>query len=259
MITQTDLDQLTYAKRLLENPSLAARLTSALGTPLEKGVALLPAGWSVTVQTAVKTALDKSLTVAVESLDAGPPGKPAANRLHRAAVTVSGAAGGAFGLAGLAVELPVSTTLMLRSIASVARSEGERLEHVEPRLACLQVFALGGRSKADDAAEAGYYAVRVALARLTAEAAEHLAAHGVGQGGAPALLRLLGAVASRFGVVVGEKAAAQALPLLGAAGGALVNNLFIAHFQAAARGHFIVRRLEREHGTEAVEDAYRRI
>jgi predicted sugar kinase len=31
-------------------------------------------------------------------------------RLHTAAVALSGAAGGAFGMAGLAVELPVSTT-----------------------------------------------------------------------------------------------------------------------------------------------------
>ena len=37
----------------------------------------------------------------------------------------SGAAGGAFGLATLPVELPVSTIIMLRSIAAIARNEGE--------------------------------------------------------------------------------------------------------------------------------------
>ena len=39
-------------------------------------------------------------------------------------VGASGAIGGAFGLASVAVELPISTTIMLRSIADIARSEG---------------------------------------------------------------------------------------------------------------------------------------
>jgi hypothetical protein len=59
---------------------------------------------------------------------------------------LSGAIGGAFGLTALAVELPLSTAIMLRSIADIARSEGEDLTMVESRLACLEVFALGGRS-----------------------------------------------------------------------------------------------------------------
>jgi len=43
---------------------------------------------------------------------------------------------------------------------------------------------------------------------------------------------------------------------VGAAGGALVNTLFIDHFQNMARGHFIVRRLEKEYGADVVERAY---
>ena len=46
------------------------------------------------------------------------------------------------------------------------------------------------------------------------------------------------------------------VPLIGAAGGAGVNLLFIAHFQRMARGHFIVRRLERAHGRAEVQRAY---
>src|ERR1700746_681884 len=64
--------------------------------------------------------------------------------LHRALATASGAAGGTFGLAALPVELPVSTTIMLRSIADIARSEGEDLSDPEAALACVEVFALGG-------------------------------------------------------------------------------------------------------------------
>jgi len=35
-IAKGDLDDLKYAKILLENPSLAARISNLLGTPIEK-------------------------------------------------------------------------------------------------------------------------------------------------------------------------------------------------------------------------------
>ena len=75
--------------------------------------------------------------------------------------------------------------------------------------------------------------------------------------GAPALVRLVIQIAERFSIQVSEKAAAQAIPAIGAAGGAIVNTLFIDHFQDMARGHFIVRRLEKKYGKEVVEEAYK--
>ena len=59
--------------------------------------------------------------------------------------------------------------------------------------------------------------------------------------------------------IVTEKAAAQAIPAIGAAGGAIINTIFIDHFQEMARGHFIVRRLERKYGSEIVEETYKKI
>ena len=50
-----------------------------------------------------------------------------------------------------------------------------------------------------------------------------------------------------------------AVPLIGAAGAATVNLLFMQHFQEMARGHFVVRRLERKYGKEAVQAAYEEI
>nr|WP_298017394.1 EcsC family protein [uncultured Castellaniella sp.] len=73
---------------------------------------------------------------------------------------------------------------------------------------------------------------------------------------APAMVRLIAVIADRFGIQVAEKVAAQAVPALGTAGGALINTLFIDHFQDVARGHFIVRRLERRYGKEAVHAVY---
>jgi hypothetical protein len=178
------------------------------------------------------------------------------DRAHKFAAATSGAVGGAFGLFALSVELPISTTIMLRSVADIAKSEGENIRHIETRLACLTVFAMGGRTASDDAAESGYFAARVAMAGAVSEASKFLAEKGMSKAGAPALIRLTSLIASRFGIVVSEKAAAQAIPIIGAASGALINTLFIEHFQNMARGHFIVRRLEKIHGAEPVRLAY---
>jgi EcsC protein family len=81
------------------------------------------------------------------------PALPRRSRKICRLATASGAAGGAFGLPTLPIELPVSTIIMLRSIADIARNEGEDLSDPETALSCLEVFALGGRAKSDDASE----------------------------------------------------------------------------------------------------------
>lgn len=255
VLSSADLDDLRRAKHLLEHPGLAIRLTNLIGEPIERGFEMLPAAWAEVVSNATRNALQKALRVAVGTLDDGRARRPAM-LAHKLAAAASGAGGGALGLAALPIELPISTTVMLRSIADIARSEGEQIRTVGAQLACLEVFALGGRIRSDDGAETGYFAVRLALARAVAEAAEFIAERGLVQEGAPAIVRLIAQISSRFGVEVSEKAAAQAMPIIGAAGGALVNVLFIDHFQDMARGHFIVRRLERAHGTDAVRAAY---
>jgi predicted outer membrane lipoprotein len=254
-LSQEDTEALRYAKSLLERPSLAAELTSVLGTPLEKGFALLPATWAEVVHHAARAALGRALHVAL--LTVGDTGRRAAsNRVHKLAVAATGAAGGFFGLPALAVELPVSTTTILRSVADIARSEGERLTTPEAKLACLEVFALGGPSTGDDATTAGYFATRAAIGRAVSGAAQYMARKGAARESAPALVRLITQVASRFGITVSEKLAAQAVPVVGAVGGALINSVFLDHFQAMARGHFIIRRLERTYGPEVVRQEY---
>ena len=44
-----------------------------------------------------------------------------------------------------------------------------------------------------------------------------------------------------------------------AAGGALLNAVFVQHYQDMAFGHFTVRRLERKYGVEPVHRAYSRL
>ena len=162
-------------------------------------------------------------------------------------------------MAALPIELPVSTVIMLRSIAEIARSEGEDPSDPESALSCVQVFALGGRTGSADASESGYFAVRGILAKSVTEAARFIAERGILEEGSPVLVRFIALIASRFGIVVTQKVAAQALPIVGALGGAVVNYIFVEHFQEIAQGHFTVRRLERVYGKDAVQSQYERL
>jgi hypothetical protein len=256
-LTPEDEAALARAVRTLEHPGYAARLTNLVGKPIEIIARALPAAASDTIAKVTSKALDLALKTALKSMRGGPH---AGSRLmHKALVTASGAGGGAFGLAGLAVELPLSTVLILRSIADIARQEGENLATPEAALACLQVFALGGRSGSDDASESGYFAVRGMLAKSITEATRFIAERGVVQEGAPILVRFISQIASRFGAVVTQKVAAQAVPVIGAVGGGAVNYVFIEHFQEMAQGHFTVRRLERRYGKDSVQKEYERL
>ncbi len=257
-LNAADHQDLGRAVELLENPSFAAKVTNLIGGPVEKAITMLPEGVSDKLVMTTQKALSKAMDLAVSTIDERYRGE-SADGAHRFMSSVSGAVGGAFGLIALTVELPISTTIMLRSIADIARSEGEPLSEAETKLACLEVFALGGTKEEDDGVDTGYFAVRAALAGAMTEAAKYLAEQGLASSGAPVLVRFLSKIASRYSIQVSEKAAAQAIPLLGAAGGATVNLLFMDHFQNMARGHFIVRRLERAYGKELVRDAYQQM
>ena len=99
--TKEELDELGRAKGLLENPGLAAKLANYVGSPVEKGMKMLPRRWQAGVHGATEKALMKALDVAVKSLggrSAAGGGRNASNQAHKIAVATSGAVGGAFGL-----------------------------------------------------------------------------------------------------------------------------------------------------------------
>ncbi len=256
-LSSAELDELAFAARCLDGGGFAARLAERLGRSVESIGRNLPQSLRRLGGRAAERALRAALAVALRSIDHGAPAK-AARGAHRAAAAASGAIGGAFGLFATAVELPVSTAILMRSIAQIAREEGEDATQPEAALACLEVFALGGQA-GEAAIEGGYFAVRAALARSVAESARFLAGRSLAGEGAPLLARLITQISARFGLVAGEKFAAQAVPIIGAIGGAAVNIAFAEHFQTLARGHFIVRRLERRHGPEAVQFEFQRL
>jgi EcsC protein family len=257
LMIEEDLTALRAAVQTLEHPGLAVRLAEIAGKPIELVGRALPVTASKAVTAATTKALNAALVMAFRTMQNEP--KAASRLLHKALAATSGAVGGSFGLAGLPIELPISTLIMLRSIGDVARSEGEDLTSPETALACLQVFALGGLKGEADAANSGYFAVRGLLAKSVGEAARFIAERGGVAEGAPVLVRLIAQFASRFGAVVTQKLVAQAVPLIGALGGAAVNYAFIDHFQEVARAHFVVRRLERRYGKDAVRAAYARL
>jgi hypothetical protein len=256
-LSHSDYLDLKYAKQLLNNPSLASKIFNKLGTTIEKGLERLPAWWGARVQVVSEKALTQTLNLAVLSMRDGSI-RTSSERMYKMIAAVSGGVGGAFGLTALAVELPISTVIMFRSIADIARSTGEDIRSIETRLACLEVFAYGGRSQYDDRAESGYFAVRAGLSKTVGAANKFIVGYGA-EDGSPILVKLISQISARFGVVVSEKAAAIAIPILGAAGGVLINTIFMEHFQCTARGHFIIRRLEKIYGKEYIEAAYERL
>jgi hypothetical protein len=252
-----DLAALHRAVKALEHSNLATRLANTLGRQLGNLSKLMPLGLAGAVNFAAERAIRVALRAALRTLGTGQPRDT--RRLHKIASAVSGAAGGAFGLASLPVELPLSTVIILRSIADIARREGEDLSDPEAAMACLQVFALGAHDRDEGFTDGGYFAVRSLLARTVSEASRYILAQGMSDEAAPVLVRLVSQISARFGLVVSEKLAAQAVPVIGAAGGAAVNYAFAEHFQNLAFGHFTVRRLERRYGGEVVRAAYDRL
>lgn len=258
-MTEADRKCLEGAYEHLEHPSFAARLTNVVGTPIEMGLKLLPASWYLQLHRATESMIRQSLDVAISRLQKSRHIRPR-EAFYRYVGMGTGAIGGFLGGAALLVELPITTTVMLSSIAAIAHDEGEDLDDLDTRLACLEVFALGGRSHEDDATDTGYYGLRLALEIPIANASRHIAEYGLSrQAAAPALVDFIMVVSQRFGITISEKAAAEMIPVVGAIGGACLNAIFIHHFQDMARAHFTIRRLERKYGKLHVEAEYRRL
>jgi hypothetical protein len=274
-LSNDDREALERAMRELERTSLAIRLSAIVGRRAGALASIVPANIAEIASRAAETAIRSGLNLALRSL----AGKPLTDRrrMHKSIAVLAGAAGGAFGVSSLPLELPFSTTIMLRSIADIARTEGHDLADPKTALACLEVFAFsGGDSSPQDirfpdidnpnshfgdgaALETGYFAIRAILAKSVTEVANYLTGRAALSEAAPALVRLVAQIGTRFGVVVSQKLVAQSVPLIGAAGGAAINYAFADHFQTIAHGHFTVLRLERRYGARIIRAEYERI
>lgn len=262
-MNKQDLIELKKAQTILENPGFIIKVVNYFGRPIELVFEKID---SEIVNKATKKALETSLKTAINSINTNKLKTPN-KKWHKFLSAASGAGGGFFGMAGLPFELPISTTIILRSIAEIAHYHGHNLNDRETQFACLEVFSLGSsKTKTDDSADSAYFAARGALAyemKLAVESVKGMSEKAIqealAKGQMPILVKLINSIASRFGVTVSEKLIAQSVPFIGAAGGATINTLFAHHFQEMAEGHFIVKKLEKKYGEDVVKEYYNRL
>jgi len=254
--SEEELAELKWAYDHLEHPSLGARMSAVLATPIEEGMKLLPKNWQGNLDKIAQASIGQVLKTNL-SAERMPVSARSSFWTHKFMAAGIGAVGGFFGPLTLLAELPIVTVLILRAIADVARTEGEDLSNPEARLACAQVFAFGGRTKDDNAADLGYYGLRATLGLHFERDILEFAAGSTGPH-IPVTINFIRSIAARFGVVISDRVAARMVPVAGAASGAALNLIFINHYQSVARGHFILRRLERKHGSDLVRKAYQR-
>jgi hypothetical protein len=200
------------------------------------GPHLLGEDWQRRYQTVVEGALRNAYRVGTLGLDSESERRPWRwfNKLIAAA---TGGASGFIGAPGIAADLPVTTCLMMRSIAEIARSHGEDLGAADTRQACIEVFAFGGPEIADEDIDIAYWTIRGSLSHAS-------------------LTLLIRQVAARFGVMLSQKYLTQAVPLIGAATGSTLNYVFMDYYQQMARVHFTLRELERRHDPDAVRACF---
>jgi EcsC protein family len=253
-ITPADDAALKNAAKQLEGRNFAARLADYAGVPVSRVLGFLPRAVNRQISGMVRNAVMKALEIAVDTLDEKPPRTPMTG-FSSFLAGVTGGVGGLFGFGALAVELPMTTTLMLRAIAEIAQHQGEDLSTLEARLACLEVFAYGAKHNPENV-DVGYYAARALISRYTHDVAALALERGGIDASAPVVASFISEIVSRFGLVVSDKAAASAVPVLGALGGATVNMVFMDHFQRIAQGHFTMRRLERIYGSANIRARY---
>jgi hypothetical protein len=236
-MNETDQAVLEWAADTLVNQrSIVMRIADLVGVGLDRitnvGGRLVTDGLREKLDALIEDAMWRGYSVAIAGL------KPEADRqpwawLHKAMASASGAASGFVGMPGVAIDLPMTTALILRSVAEIARSKGEDIASDDTRRACLEVFAFGGPATEDDEAEKGYWAARLALTFLPTE-------------------RLVVQAARMFGTAVSQKLMAQAVPGIGALAGGSLNYMFMDYYQQMARVHFSVRDLERRYDAASV-------
>lgn len=227
--------------------ALAARQHDALGVLMkvvtfvgghvEDGLKRLPAGTRARLDGAAASALRASYDAAGRSRGGLVGRMVATDRAHKALASLSGALGGLGGLPTALIELPIATTVIFRSVQSVALFHGEDPATPETRAQCLLVFGKGGIGDEDDGVDTSFVGARLGLSGAS-------------------INRLIGKIAPQFATVLGQKLASQTVPILGAAAGAGTNYTFTSYYTEIAHVHFGLRALARGHDVTLVTDAF---
>ncbi len=216
---------------------MVGSLSGLAGQLLSRGMQTIASApkASAAVQSVAEFALRRAFDIAILGLQQ--PGEPnRSRRLSRPLVILSGAVAGFIGLPGFLPDATVTSLAIMREIARVAQEQGEDLTHEQTRASCLEVFALAPAIDGQTKSDLNYFSARLMMQ------------------GRP-LAILFTEVASRYGLSLSQKFALQAMPVLGAVGGASLNSAFLNHYRSIAKAHFTIRRLERTYGPASVQAA----
>lgn len=230
---ETEISALAQAYLRANGPVMA--VINRIGGGVEAQMALLPQALRQQIEAAVMAALTAAHGLAGRAEEGPQIGRGAATW----AAIATGAAGGAGGIVSSIAELPVTITVFLHAIRAEAIRAGFDPSQPGIRAACLAVFAAGAPVQEDDGINSGFVSARLTLT-------------------GPALQKLIASVAPRLAASLGQKLAAQSVPVLGALSGAAVNAAFLRYYREVARIRFALMRLAEQNGGEAVVAAFAR-
>lgn len=221
---ERELDAL--ARRMRGASGVGMQLLNTLGTQAEGLLRFLPGAVRSGLTRATEAALEHAFDAAALSRGRVPDGT---DWMNRAVAVGTGAVGGAGGLPSALAELPVTTTVILRAIQGIAEEHGFDPADPLTRAACLRVFAAAGPLDADADSDLSFLTLRLTVTGRTVQG-------------------MIARVAPRLAVPLGQKLAAQAVPVIGAVAGAATNWVFTSYYQEVARVQFGLMRLARETG-----------
>lgn len=214
-----ELDQL--ARRYHRAGGVGIQVLNLIGGSADGLIERLPEDVRTRLDKATELALGGAMRAAHGSrgLVADQPGW-----LNLALSTAMGAAGGFGGMPTALAELPVTTTVLLRTIQGAAVEHGFDPAAENVQFDCVRVFAAAGPLGRGEGADLAFVSSRLALTGGTMQA-------------------LIARVAPKLATVLGQKLAAQAVPVLGAMAGAATNYAYTSYYQEMAHVHFGLRKL----------------
>ncbi|MEZ5725047.1 MAG: EcsC family protein [Paracoccaceae bacterium] len=214
------------ARRYVEARGLAMDILDRVGGGGEQLIQRLPDFMRKRIDGAVATALNRTFRLASASRGVL---RDRGDWFNRLGTTAAGAIGGAAGITGAIVELPITVTILLRAILEIADEHGLDTESDEIRAEALRIFATGGPLEEDDGTDTALLAARLAISGRTLQSL---------------VTRFAPQIATRMLTKIG----AQAVPVLGAFAGAGINYTFARYYQELARVQFGLLRLSNETG-----------
>lgn len=225
-------DQVTdLAARYRNSRGLGLHLLGVLGKSADSLLDQLPTSVRDGLDAGTMRALETSFAAAAATRGTLPD---TGTWLTRAITVGAGAAGGFGGTPTALAELPVTTTVILRAIQGIAAEHGFDANDPDTRMDCLQVFAAAGPLAEDDQTDIAFLTMRLSVTGASVQA-------------------LIKQIAPKLALVMGQKLAAQTVPVLGAVTGAAINYSFTSYYQEVAHVQFSLRRLAEETGRDRAQ------